>query len=628
MPTYEVALDDGRKIHIDADDQDAALAGAQHFLNNSPQKVPPLPSGYQLEDGAPWNAFRVSDSPGAVQINAANIKQARDQGYSDEAIANHLASVYPKLMLDHLSGTTPQKNPFDQFDGPASANEGPWTKYQQQQKAATSEGPWTAYQKAAPGKPLQFDDLPPNQAGNLRFDDLPPNTPNEPVTFSGARNAFNSGVVKGVYNIPGDVMALANLGRRGYAALTGGNYDPVKDDWSLGQTYEKGRDYVDKIYTPKNKTEEWLKWGSDFLPAMVTGPEGLAADSGLGIAKVLAKRAATQVAAPAIAAKVADTAAQGTPLEPYAGPAAALLAGGVGIKGRAPEVSVDAAKAETNASYDAARTAGVMYDQNALASRAAAAKADLTKRGISEQSAPSAHDTLDSFINNTAPMSLTSLEEQRQLFNKDASKGGKEGLAANAVKGVIDEVMSDPRNASSWAGANPAEAYATLQKARGQALATQRLRDIEALQNDAQVGTNVHGTEPSKALRMQFGSALKSDDFMARFNNPDVVSQMQSISKGAFPQGVAKRLGGGDLSKWRALELAGLAFPATMPFIVGARALGYGLSKVADRRVQAKVDALKQTVAKQGGVPFTPAGNPWMTRAFVGALGANGGRRQ
>ena len=106
-------------------------------------------------------------------------------------------------------------------------------------------------------------------------------------------------------------------------------------------------------------------------------------------------------------------------------------------------------------------------------------------------------------------MSLTSLEEQRRLFGKDAGKGGKEGLAANTVKGVIDDVMSDPRNASSWAGANPAEAYATLQKARGQASATQRLRDIEALQNDAQVGTNVHGTELSKALRMQFGFSVE-----------------------------------------------------------------------------------------------------------------------
>ena len=107
------------------------------------------------------------------------------------------------------------------------------------------------------------------------------------------------------------------------------------------------------------------------------------------------------------------------------------------------------------------------------------------------------------------------------------------------------------------------------------------------------------------------GSALKSDDFIPGLEKyPMWPPQMQSISKSAFPQGVAKRLGGGDLSKWRALELAGLAFPATMPFIVGARALGYGLSKVADRRVQAKVDALKQTVAKQGGGAFHASGQP------------------
>jgi hypothetical protein len=59
MPTFEVGLDDGRTIHIDADDHDAALAGAQHFLANNPkrgpaqQNMPPLPSGYQLEDGSP-----------------------------------------------------------------------------------------------------------------------------------------------------------------------------------------------------------------------------------------------------------------------------------------------------------------------------------------------------------------------------------------------------------------------------------------------------------------------------------------------------------------------------------------------------------------------------------------------
>ena len=67
---------------------------------------------------------------------------------------------------------------------------------------------------------------------------------------------------------------------------------------------------------------------------------------------------------------------------------------------------------------------------------------------------------------------------------------------------------------------------------------------------------------------MQFGSALKSDNSLLN-SNPDLLRQTQAISKGSFPQGIARRLGGGDLSKWRLWELAGLAFPATMPAVAG-----------------------------------------------------------
>jgi hypothetical protein len=32
MPVFEIGLDDGRKLHIEADDQQAALSGVQHFM--------------------------------------------------------------------------------------------------------------------------------------------------------------------------------------------------------------------------------------------------------------------------------------------------------------------------------------------------------------------------------------------------------------------------------------------------------------------------------------------------------------------------------------------------------------------------------------------------------------------
>ena len=441
---------------------------------------------------------------------------------------------------------------------------------------------------------------------------------------AGVAKAVGAGALSGVVGLPGDVVALTNLARRGYATLTGGNYSPGKDDYSLGPNYDRFRQAADQIYTPINTTEGWAKTIGEYLPAVATGPEGLVEDGALGAVKVLAKRAALQAAAPAIAANVADTAAKGTALEPYAGPAAALLTGGLTVRGRAPEVSVDAAKDATNASYTAARNAGVVYDHNALAQRAAAVKAKLNARGISERSAPSAHDTLDSLIANTAPTSLTDLEETRQLFSKDANKGGKEGAAAFEVRSLIDNVMKkDPRNSVAWSNGTPAEAFATLQKARQQALGLARLKEIEGLQSDAQVGTNVHGTDPNKALKMQFGSALKSDNSLLN-SNPDLLRQTQAISKGSFPQGIARRLGGGDLSKWRLWELAGLAFPATMPAVAGARATGYALSKLADARTLAKVEALKQRVAKQGALPVTPGTSPWRTRALIGTLGAQG----
>jgi hypothetical protein len=45
MPTFEIGLDDGRTLHIEADSQEAALAGVQHFLGNTQAAKDGAPSG-------------------------------------------------------------------------------------------------------------------------------------------------------------------------------------------------------------------------------------------------------------------------------------------------------------------------------------------------------------------------------------------------------------------------------------------------------------------------------------------------------------------------------------------------------------------------------------------------------
>jgi hypothetical protein len=611
MPTFEVGLDDGRTIHIDADDQDAALAGAQHFIANNPkrspaQNLPPLPEGYQLEDGSPWNAFRVSDSPQAVQINAAAIKHARGLGFSDDQIAGHLADKYPTMLLDHLSGATQETPPLPEGFQLESGSQ-----------SATQNGR------------LMFDSLPKGppakSGGRLMFDDLPKGK--QPSVAGDVATQVAGHLAEAPENILTAAPNLASAISHGMvwgANKMAPNSDFVKN-WNEQQADEDNRaaalqsliPTVSK-YVPKAQTGLGDTAGSiaDFAPAALL--------PGSALRRVL--RTVVPGTASEGAGAVADQIAPD--YAPAARTAAAVLAGSLTERGRAPSVDVDAAKAATNASYDAARSAGVTYDPQALAAAASAKKAALNKIGISEKSAPSAHDTLDSFIGNQSPMSLTDLEEHRQLINGDLSKGGKEAKAANAVKDVIDSVMSNPQNAVSWSGANPADAYAALQQGRSRAQALQRLKDIEGLQNNAEVTHNVHGTDLNKAFKMQFGSALKSDDTVRGFTNPDLLARMQSISKGSFPQGIAKKLGGGDLSHWSVPELAGLAFPLTMPAVVAMRTLGYGLSKSVDAKALAKVAQLKAAIAKQGGLPFTPAINPWPTRAVIGALAANKAAQQ
>jgi hypothetical protein len=56
MPTFQIGLEDGRTLHIEADNQEAALAGAQHFIGGGAQNAPAsnAPSGLidHLRQGA------------------------------------------------------------------------------------------------------------------------------------------------------------------------------------------------------------------------------------------------------------------------------------------------------------------------------------------------------------------------------------------------------------------------------------------------------------------------------------------------------------------------------------------------------------------------------------------------
>ncbi len=60
--------------------------------------------------------------------------------------------------------------------------------------------------------------------------------------------AAAAGALSGVVGLPGDFVALANLARRGYGALTDNGHTPQRDDYSLGENYANLRKAADNIY--------------------------------------------------------------------------------------------------------------------------------------------------------------------------------------------------------------------------------------------------------------------------------------------------------------------------------------------------------------------------------------------
>ena len=80
MPTYEIGLDDGRTLHIDADDQNAALAGAQHIIGTSAQGQAPTEQPSVTTDIAKQLASGVAEAPENLLATPARISGLVDRG--------------------------------------------------------------------------------------------------------------------------------------------------------------------------------------------------------------------------------------------------------------------------------------------------------------------------------------------------------------------------------------------------------------------------------------------------------------------------------------------------------------------------------------------------------------------
>lgn len=82
--------------------------GATSASHGGGQALPPIPQGYQLEEGRPWTKYQQPPPESAVQIDPAHIKAAREAGYQDGEIANFLAQRFPKQFKEAPATATRQ----------------------------------------------------------------------------------------------------------------------------------------------------------------------------------------------------------------------------------------------------------------------------------------------------------------------------------------------------------------------------------------------------------------------------------------------------------------------------------------------------------------------------------------
>lgn len=636
MPIYNVELNDGRKISIDADTQDAALAGATHFLSQNPKST----------QSQAFPNFVLSDGPDAVRSNAAAIQQARNQGYSDDDIAGHLASNFPSTLLNHLSGNA---------SASAANNDGPWRDYQNLPPLPAGfhlehpDGKSPALPDGfVPERPGAFDSLPPGHP--MKFDDLPKGGPqanakqdgpwtdfqqqqDAPLSAAGSAKAAATGAGAGIAGLPRDLIGLGNLIRK---------IDPInalpgltKQEVPVPSVLNKIPDAVSDLYQPQNQSESVLKKGAEIVaPAMIGGAETLAGKGLLGASRVLASRAIKQGAIPAAASSGVGWLTQGTEAEPYARVGAALLAGTHGTKSVPEPIRSADIGAAADAAFTRFRQAPVTVKPDLVETAAKNIQNDLAASGLSK--AP-ANDMIAQYLGNKTPVSLDHLQETRSLLGKAAKQSDTpEGVAAIRAKQAIDGFMSGLQPSDTVIGANALpQALADLKQGRALSAVQNQLEQVENATYRGQINSAASDGDAAKAQRQAMKNLLLNKQAMARLSQyqPDV----QKIAEGTLGMNALRKVanitgGSGGWHSgpyWLAALLAEPMSGAAATALAATPFIGMALKKLEASRTLSKVNNLRDKIGSQApALPRPPQANPWPARALIGALAAQPGNGQ
>lgn len=344
------------------------------------------------------------------------------------------------------------------------------------------------------------------------------------IAKSGAAGLARGGIA--LAGLPAD---LFNIGQYGASRLMGES-DEVRasrgpDAFNIGPTSEKITRFVNDLTRPTAQPEAIgeqpaapLEYVSRSIPGEVAervGEYAPAVAAGPGSVT----RKAVMTGAPAVAGVAAKNAAEGTPLEPYAEPIAAIAAGGLAA-GRAGSLtkqiaknapSHEAVKRATNAMYDKLRSAGISYDPMGYQNMAISVMGKLKQGGFRKAQAPLTADALEAVgdqLKRGSP-DFNDLESIRKttskiLREKNATDTDKE--AASILLDELDAFMGGGKLTTNGR-ITPQQAGPMMKEAREMARRNILAKQIE----DMFVKAETYQSGYESGLRNQFSNYLRSN---------------------------------------------------------------------------------------------------------------------
>jgi hypothetical protein len=298
---------------------------------------------------------------------------------------------------------------------------------------------------------------------------------------------------------------------------------------------------VSPDYQPQTATGGALKTGAEFLPAMVGGPESLAA------------KFATRVAVPALATEAAGSLTKGTAAEPYARVAGAL-AGGVGAskvansmaEARALKMATPAladVKSEATSAYDAltARNVATPLAQSTLDNLAGDITTTLNNRGIRPSNAASIHQAVSEIKTpaTAGAADVVDLVAARQSIKELLGKHDTNKSGAFVALGKIEQAIEQNSPGTMKAIREADKNYASAKAAEA---LDKRVAKAELRAAGENSGMNV-----GNKIRQNVATYLGSNE--AKYLSAETKADLEKIVRGTASQNtmraVANLLGGG-----------------------------------------------------------------------------------